>query len=73
MRAQQLIENLFLSAGITVNGDKPYDIQVHDKRFYRLIAGNAQLGLGESYMDGWWDCDQLDEFINRILILIQIK
>jgi cyclopropane-fatty-acyl-phospholipid synthase len=26
------------------------------------------LGLGESYMDGWWDCRNLDEFFHRILV-----
>jgi cyclopropane-fatty-acyl-phospholipid synthase len=26
------------------------------------------LGLGESYMDGWWDCERLDEFFYRILV-----
>lgn len=67
MKAQQLIQDLFSEAGITVNGDQPYDIQVHDDRFYPLLVGNAQLGLGESYMNGWWDCNSLDEFINRML------
>jgi len=23
--------------------------------------------LGEAYMDGWWDCERLDEFFHRIL------
>jgi len=67
MKAQQLIHDLFSAAGITLNGDQPYDIQVHNEKLYPLLLGNAQLGIGESYMDGWWDCDELDEFINRIL------
>jgi cyclopropane-fatty-acyl-phospholipid synthase len=28
---------------------------VHDHRFYRRIIKEASLGLGESYMEGWWD------------------
>jgi cyclopropane-fatty-acyl-phospholipid synthase len=32
----------------------------------RTIA-QANLGLGESYMDGDWDCDALDQFFDRIL------
>ncbi len=27
----------------------------------------GSLGLGESYMDGWWDCEQLDQFFFRVL------
>jgi cyclopropane-fatty-acyl-phospholipid synthase len=25
------------------------------------------LGAGESYMDGWWDCEALDEMVTRVL------
>ncbi len=67
MSARQIIYDLFSGAGITVNGDQPYDIQVHNEKFYPLLMGNAQLGLGESYMDSWWECNYLDEFINKIL------
>ena len=27
----------------------------------------GSLGLGESYMDGWWDVPQLEEFICRVI------
>jgi len=67
MKARQIIHDLFSEAHITVNGERPHDIKVHNERFYPLIINNAQLGLGESYMDGWWDCDALDEFINKVL------
>ncbi len=43
------------------------DIKVHDERFYGRVLSQQNLGLGESYMDGWWDCDHLDEFIEKIL------
>lgn len=33
--------------------------------FGRLLA-EGTLGLGESYMDGWWDVEALDEFIARL-------
>lgn len=54
--------------GITVNGDKPHDIQIHNDKFYDRVIAEGQLGLGESYMDGWWDCEQLDEFITLLLL-----
>ncbi len=25
------------------------------------------LGLGESYMDGWWECERLDMFFSSVL------
>jgi cyclopropane-fatty-acyl-phospholipid synthase len=64
---RQKVRHLFAGAGITVNGPEPWDITVHDDRFYRRILTEAHLGAGESYMDGWWDCPELDEFFYRIL------
>ncbi|HEB11049.1 MAG TPA: cyclopropane fatty acyl phospholipid synthase [Spirochaetales bacterium] len=64
---ERIIKELFALAGVTVNGDKPYDITIHDRRFYRRALNEQALGLGESYMDGWWDCPALDQFFHRIL------
>lgn len=64
---QEKFNDLLKSTGIKINGKNPWDIQIHDKRFYDRVIREGSLGLGESYMDGWWDCDQLDEFISRIL------
>lgn len=61
------ITGLFEKAGITVNGSNPWDIQVHDNRWYRRVFRDKNLGLGESYMQGWWDCQQIDEMICRLL------
>ncbi len=52
-------------AGLTVNGPNPYDPQILDDRLYgRVLAGGA-LAAGESYMDGWWECERLDELACR--------
>ena len=61
------VEELFSLAGIRIDGPHPWDIRVHNDNFYRRVLSQGSLGLGESYMDGWWDCDALDEFINKIL------
>ena len=53
--------------GIVVNGPNPWDPQVHDQRFWNRLLAEGSLGLGEAYMDGWWDCADLAEFFNRIL------
>jgi cyclopropane-fatty-acyl-phospholipid synthase len=57
---------VFSLAGIEINGPRPWDLQVHDQRFYpRLLAG-GDLAAGESYMDGWWDAEALDELCARV-------
>ncbi len=62
-----ILEKILSDAGIVVNGPNPWDIQVHDSRFYARVLRGKNLGLGESYIEGWWDCVRLDEFICRIL------
>jgi cyclopropane-fatty-acyl-phospholipid synthase len=65
--AETIITGLFNSAGIEVNGKNPWDIQVHDSRLYARLLRDASLGLGESYMEHWWDSEAIDEMINLIL------
>ena len=62
------IRSLFAEAGIQVNGPNPWDIQIHDNRLYKRIRTQKSVGLGEAYMDGWWDCDRVDEFIHKLLV-----
>ena len=62
-----IIHELFEIADVTVNGDRPWDVQVHDDQFYERVLQDSSLGLGESYMDGWWDCDAIDMLIDRVL------
>lgn len=66
--ATELVQELFRSAGITLNGEAPWDIRVNEEGFYARLVRERSLGLGESYMDGWWDCDAIDEMIRRLLL-----
>jgi cyclopropane-fatty-acyl-phospholipid synthase len=61
------IEHLLSLADVTVNGRRPWDIHITNENFYHRILKSGSLGLGESYMDGWWDAQQVDEFICRVL------
>lgn len=66
-RYREQIERLLDPADVRINGDRPFDLQVHDDRLYRRVLAQGSLGFGEAYMDGWWDCEKLDEAICRIL------
>jgi cyclopropane-fatty-acyl-phospholipid synthase len=64
--SKKIVSDLLGKAGVRINGNNPWDIQVNDDRFYsRAMRGS--LGFGESYMDGDWDVDQLDELFRRII------
>lgn len=67
MQEKEIIKSLFLGAGITVNGSNPCDPQIHNEDFYGRVLRQGSLGLGESYMDGWWDCEKLDQFFHKVL------
>jgi cyclopropane-fatty-acyl-phospholipid synthase len=67
-KSEIMIRNLLESAGIQVNGSEAWDIQIHNSQFYDRVLQETALGLGESYMDGWWDCEAVDELIHKILL-----
>ncbi len=65
-----LVYRFFHNAGIVINGPKAWDIQIHpeyERRFYRRLVFGGSIALGESYMDGWWTCADLEGFFCRIL------
>ncbi|MFH1985139.1 MAG: cyclopropane fatty acyl phospholipid synthase [Pseudomonadota bacterium] len=67
--SEKVVSELFAAADVDVNGSRPWDIQVHNGLFYKRLMAGGSLALGESYMDGWWDCRALDQFFDRILKL----
>jgi cyclopropane-fatty-acyl-phospholipid synthase len=64
--APKIIQQLFEHAGIRLNGEQPWDMQIHDPVFFQKMFSKWELGIGESYMDGDWDCEKLDEFFFRV-------
>lgn len=64
---KQNIINLAEQAGIGLNGNEPWDIQVQDDAIYKRIALHGTLGLGEGYMEGMWECERLDLLFEKIL------
>ena len=67
-RIEDEIKSLLHTAGIELNGEGEADIQVNNPDFYKRVLQYGSLGLGESYMDGWWDAKKPDELIFRLII-----
>lgn len=75
-REEKLITELFDLCDIKLNGDDTWDIRVLDDRFYKELIRKGDIGLGESYMEGWWGCPRIDLMIERLIrgkILEKIK
>ncbi len=66
-QAPDILRELLAQASISFDGDRPWDIQVDDPAVYRRILTQGSLGFGESYMEGLWDAQQMDELFTRIL------
>ncbi len=67
MMSKKTVEKLFLKAGINFNESPPWGIRILNDKFYDRLLSNGSLGAGESYVEGWWECNRLDELINKAL------
>lgn len=65
-RLEAQMQGILSQADVQINGSRPWDITIHNPNFYGEVFRRGSLGLGESYMDGWWDCPKLDEFFFNI-------
>lgn len=67
MKEKEILEIVLAQAGIALNGSAAWDMQVHDDRLYGKLSRDLGLVLGESYVDGAWDCPRLDQFFAKLL------
>src|SRR5690554_2901172 len=65
--ARRFVLNQLDKAGITPDGPDAADPQIHNERLWARLLRDGTLGLGESYMDGWWDAPDLDGFLYRMI------
>lgn len=63
------IQHILDPAGIVIDGTNPCDIRINNKQFFHRVIKDGSIGLGESFMSGWWECDRLDEFFCRLMPL----
>lgn len=66
LRYRAAVESLLEGSEVAIDGRRPWDIQVRDEAFFERVLAQGSLGVGESYMDGQWDCEQLDEMLFRV-------
>ena len=65
-RFRKRLEALLAVADVRIDGDRPRDIQVHNEALFPRVFSEGTMGFGEGYMDGWWDCERLDEMAFRV-------
>jgi cyclopropane-fatty-acyl-phospholipid synthase len=65
--AKLILTKLLDHAGVPQDDSEPWGLQVHNDAVWNRVLNQHNLGLAESYMDGWWDCDAIDEMFTRVL------
>jgi cyclopropane-fatty-acyl-phospholipid synthase len=60
------VSEILSFADIHINGSNPWDINVYNENFY-AAALDGSLGIGEAYIEKWWDSPQPDELFSRII------
>jgi cyclopropane-fatty-acyl-phospholipid synthase len=65
--AERQMTDLLATADIEINGNRPWDIQIKNKELFNRVSVTGSLGLGEAYMDGWWECQALDQLFFKLL------
>jgi len=63
---QKIVRSMLSEVGAEVNGPKRWDPRIHDGAVYERVSQGGVLALGESFMDGQWDVDELDVLVTKI-------
>ena len=65
--AESVIREIAVLADVQINGNRDWDIQVHNTQFYGRMLRDGSIAFGETYMDGWWDVKRIDDLMFRLL------
>ncbi len=66
------LQTVLRSADVRLDGERPWDLQLDGAdaihQLIRALLERGSLGLGDSYVDGLWRCDALDQLFTRLLL-----
>lgn len=66
------LQTVLHHADVRIGGHRPWDLQVHDPAAISMllasVMGQGSLGLGNTYVNGLWQCQALDQLFTRLLL-----
>jgi cyclopropane-fatty-acyl-phospholipid synthase len=65
MSPEAFFRDLLAKAGVAIDGDRAWDLQVRDRRAYTRMLRDGTIGFGEAFMEGWLDCERIDLLAER--------
>ncbi len=66
-KSRILVESILELADVSVTGERAWDIRIHNQEFFHRVLRCGSVGFGEAYMDGWWDCANLDQLFCKLM------
>lgn len=66
LKLETEIKEMLLLSGIHINGNRDTDITINNDAFLKQSIFNGSIGIGEAYMNNWWNCIRLDKFFTLI-------
>lgn len=66
-KIKKMADELLSTADVRIGGCRDWDVRINNENIYSRVLQEYSVGLGESYMDGWWDCKALDQLFAHIL------
>lgn len=66
MSSRDKITAILRKADIGLDGARPTDIKILNENFFDRVLSGGTLAIGESFMDKWWDVEDLSEVVSRI-------
>jgi cyclopropane-fatty-acyl-phospholipid synthase len=67
MDSKNLCLTILDKAGVPINSPEPWSIHVKNEMLWDRVVSQHELGLGESYMDGWWECQAIDQMLTKLV------
>ena len=64
--AKRFVLDQIARAGVSLAPAPDAELTIHDERLFARLLRDGTLGLGESYMDGWWDAEPLDSVLFKL-------
>lgn len=65
MSARDQVGALLKGTGVILDGPNSWDPQIKNPKVFNQILTQGTLGAGESYVDGWWEVEDLSELVVR--------
>lgn len=65
--AHRHLTALLSSADVRLDGQRPWDMQLLGDGVPERVLAHGNLGMGETYMEGLWACQHLDQLFDRLL------